>query len=397
METANLLTAPEDLSRLIIPNDLRYGIASLSRILRATRPSHEEWHWAQQTVLAVAPDQWFELRMGGQVTGYVKVRNSYGRYSHTRPEGVPDNQIRPLEATLPPPTTLRNFLSLLGEKLAVEEPIEAAYVLARAQALREDENATAYAESRILIDALAASFATQLTEAAVMVEYEKSLHKRYLSFDVRGDLVGFMYVLTRTARAAHPQRAISRALRESEPTNIHTINEFLDSLLSAVTRFDGGTGWIECAAGELAGETEATLDRASEAKSVGEFYGAIFEAVPLAYGSKRAYTFLANATSADQSAEYQRLANVSDERFATLVSALEIDFANAMDWRYVLSHRREIERERHRKGDWAAERLTDEYIDVGMVYPKLFRPFLLGQTETLTLSAVEAPHTNKLS
>lgn len=388
------MAVPEDLIRLTVPKDLRYGIASLSRLLRATRPSYEEWSWAQQTVLAAAPDQWFEQRMGGQVTGYLKVGNSIGRYSHSRPEGVPDDQIRPLEATLPPPTTLRDFLALLGEKLAVEDPVEATYVLARAQALHEDENASAYAESRILIDALAASFAPYLSEAAVMAEYEKSLHERYFSFNIRGELVGFMYVLTHTARAADPQRAMSRALRESEPTNIHTIYEFVDFLLSAVTGFDGGKGWIERAAGELAGQTEAMLDRATKATSVGDFYGAIFEAVPLAYGSKRAYLFLASATSGNQSTEYQRLANVSDERFATAVAALKVDFANSMDWRYVLAHRREIERERRQKGDWAAERLADEYICLAMVYPTFFQPFLLGQTDTLTLSPVEAPQAN---
>jgi hypothetical protein len=396
--TFNLLTAAEDLSRLTVPKDIRYGIASLSRLLRATRPSSREWFWSQLptvagAVVAAAPDdhQWFESRLSGEVTGYMQIGKSHGRYSHMRPEGVLDDQIRPIENMLPPPTTLRDFLALLGKKLAIEDPVESTYVLARAQALREDENASAYAESRILIDALAASFWPQLSEATVMAEYEKSLHQRYLSFNIRGDLVGFMYMLTHTARAADPKRALSRALRESAPANAHTIYEFADFILSAVTHFDGGSSWIACAAGDLADETEVVLDRASNAKSVGEFYGAIFEAVPLAYGAKRAYTFLASATSVDQSAEYQRLANVSDERFATAVPALTVDFANAMDWRYLLAHRREIERERRQKGDWAAERLADEYIGLAMLYPTFFRTFLLGQTETLTLSAVESP------
>lgn len=67
------------------------------------------------------------------------------------------------------------------------------------------------------------------------------------------------------------------------------------------------------------------------------------------------------------------------------VTALECDFANSMDWRYVLAHRREIERERRQKGEFAAKRLADEYIGMSMLYPTFFRPFLLGQTATLTL------------
>jgi hypothetical protein len=97
---------------------------------------------------------------------------------------------------------------------------------------------------------------------------------------------------------------------------------------------------------------------------------------------------LAGTASGDQSTEYQQLANVSDERFATAVAALNVDFGNAMDWRYILAHRRVIERERQ-KGEWAAERLVNEYINTAMLYPAYFRPFVLGQTETLRLTLEE--------
>lgn len=315
----------------------------------------------------------------------MQASRSHGRYSRTRPEKVTDDQLRLLEEPLPAPTTLRDFLALLGEKLAIEDPVEATYVLTRAHTLREDENATAYAESRILIDALAASFAPPLSEAAVMAEYEMSLRERYLSFNIRGDLVGFMYALTYTARAADPNRALSRALRESSPANVGNIYEFVDFILSIVTRLDDGSGWITRAAEVLAAETEAMLDRAAKARSTGEFYGTLFQIVPLAYGAKRAYTFLARAVSGDQATEYQRLANVSDEQFVSAHTALDCDFANSMDWRFVLAHRREIEWERRQKGEWAAKRLADEYVEMSMLYPAFFRPFLLGQTATLTL------------
>jgi hypothetical protein len=390
VDAPNFLTSPEDLSRLTVPKDLRNAIAALSRLLRATRPSHEENRWAQQVTIAKAPGQWFELRMRGVVTGYMQASSHMGRYSHERPKDVPVDQIRQLEAILPPPTTLRDFLALLGEKLAAEDPIESRYVLARAQALRENENDSGYAESRILISALAASFAPPLSEAAVMAEYEVSLRERYLSFNIRGDLVGFMYLLAHTARAADPERAFSQALRESGPADIHTIYEFIDFLLSKIAHREGGIGWIVQAATELATETETMLDRANGAKSVGKFYGRMFEVVPLAYGAKRAYTFLASATTSDQSAEYQRLANVSDERFATAMATLQIDFSNAMDLRYILAHRQEIARQRHKTGDWAAERLANEYIDIAMMYPPFFRPFLLGQTDTLELRLPDA-------
>jgi hypothetical protein len=109
VDAPNFLTAPEDLCRLTVPKDLRSCIASLSRLLGVGRPSFQESRWAQQAIFAAAPDQWFELRLGGKVTGYMQASKSHGRYSHTRPEKVTDDQIRPLEQ--PPTTTLRDFLA----------------------------------------------------------------------------------------------------------------------------------------------------------------------------------------------------------------------------------------------------------------------------------------------
>jgi hypothetical protein len=386
----NLLARPEDLERLTVPKDIPYGIVSLLRLLCVTKPSFAELNWPRQATFASAPDQWFEMRRGGEVLGYLRAGETSGRSSDTRPDGVADDEMRSIETPLSPPTALRDFLELLGERLALTNPVKAENVRACARVLREDETHRAYAESRTLIDALAWSFAPQLSEAMVMAEYEKSLHQRYRSFKIEGYLIGFMYMLTHTARAADTKRALSQALRDSKPANVHGIYEFTDFLLSSVMRIDGGRGWILSAAEELSAKTEVMLDQAASAKSTGEFYGKMFTAAPLAYGAKRAYTFLASAVSGDQSTEYQRLANVSDERFATIGAALNMDFGNAMDYRYVLAHRRAIERERQKKGDWAAERLADEYINIAMVYPQFFRPFLLGQTQTLTLSTLES-------
>ena len=394
MATYNLLSKPEDLTRLTEPDDTLNCIASLSRLLCATRSSHEEWYWAVQATIAAAPDQWFELRLRGQVTGYMRAGKSNGLYSQRRPDNVPVDQVHVIELPVPPPTTLRDFLGRLGQKLVKVDPVNSANTIARATALRADEISSAYEETRNLIDAVEASFAPPLSERLVMEIYEKSLRERYLSFNLRGDIVGFMYVLTHTARAGDPLRVFSRVLREPPAADVNTIDAFVDLLLSAVMRFENGSEWVIRAAGELAQKTEDMLDRATGANSVGDFYGAIYEAVPLTYGAKRAYMFLVKATSGSQSTEFQRLANVSDERFASSVAALKVAFANSMDYRYVLAHRREIERERHLKGESAAKLLAKEYVDFSMLYPTFFRPFLLGQTDRLALSAVGPPHTN---
>jgi hypothetical protein len=276
---------------------------------------------------------------------------------------------------------------MLGNKLGLEDPATSQSTLTRARALLAyDSDSTDYLETRSLIDALALSFAPQLSESAVMREYELKLRDRYISLDIQGAFAGFMYALTRTARAADPKRAISRALREAVPQRAGNIEEFVNFIFSVVISFDGGRVWIDSAASQLREETETMLDRASAAGSFGEFYGRIFESIPLAYGAKRAYLFLAGATEGDRAAEYKRAANICDERFAAANGALNIDFANSMDWRYLLAHRRQIESERRRNGEWAAQRVADEYIKLSMLYPPFVAPFLLGQTATLTLS-----------
>jgi hypothetical protein len=386
MDKFNLVESPEDLLRLTMPTDNRYCIVALLRYLQALRPSTRERFWTTQAKVAAAPGQWFELRRRGVPSGYMRVEERSGRYSSTPPQNVSRKDIRVLEMPDPPPTTLRMFLSAMIEHLAAQNHEAATEFLGFRGILDESENESGYLATRQLTSALAYGAGLGVAEAAVMVELENKLLRLFNDFRLRGEVVGILLMLCGVSRQSGPQPALTKALNNLPKTPIHNIAGFGDFVLSGVLAQTGGANWIKEAAQNLSNRVEAKLDEATAAKSIGKFYGAIYSSVPLAYGAKRGFGFLSRSTTADEATDYEVLANQCDERVAQGMAALNVDFGNSMDSRFVLGHRRVVERERRQKGEIAAEMTAIEFIDTLMLYPAFYRPFLLGKTRTLTLS-----------
>jgi hypothetical protein len=385
MDKFNLLERPEDLLRLTIPADIRYCIVVLLRYLQALRPTFQEKNWAVQAEVAAAPGQWFELRTNGVPTGYMQVEESRGRYSSSPPQNVAKNAIRVLDMPDPPPTTLRMFLSAMIERLAGENHKAATEFLGYRDMLNLSESETGYLETRRLTSALASGAGLGLPEAAIMVELENTLLELFDQLRLRGEVVGILLMLCCVSRQAAPQPALTRALCSTPKTPVHDIAGFGDFVLSGVVAQPGGANWIKEAAQDLSDRVEAKLDEATIAKSVGQFYRAIYSSIPLAYGAKRGFGFLSRSMTADEAANCKVLANQSDERCAQGMAALKVDFGNSMDWRFILSHRRMVQRQRRLKGETAAEATAIELIDTSMSYPSFYRPFLLGKADNLTM------------
>ena len=386
MDKFNLLERPEDLLRLTIPADIRYCIIALLRYLQALRPSFQENSCAVQAEVAAAPGKWFELRRRGVPTGYMQAEESRGRYSSSPPENVAQEDIRVLEMPDPPPTTLRMFLSAMIERLAGQDETATEF-LAYRNMLDESEDQAGYLETRRLTSALASGAELGVPEAAVMVELENTLLKLFDRFRLRGEVVGILLMLCCVSQQAAPEPALTRALWSTPKTPIHDIKGFGDFVLSGVLAQTGGANWIKQAAQDLSDRVETKLDQATTAKSVGSFYGAIYSSIPLAYGAKRGFGFLSRSTTVDEATGCKVLANQCEERYAHGMAALKVDFGNSMDLRYILSHRRMVERQRRLKGETAAEATAIELIDTSMSYPAFFRSFLLGKTDGLTMIA----------
>ncbi len=384
----NLLEHPEDLLRLTVPADIRYCIISLLRFLQAARPSYQEQSWATQAVMAAAPGQWFELRRGGIPTGYLQAEESRGRYTSTPPEKVSQNRIRPLDMPDPPPTVLRRFLSSMIDRFAAQDPVAARDFLPYRDLLLKSEEDAGYLATRELTGALATGAGLRVPEALVMAEYENTLLGQFNHLGVRGEIVGILLMLCHVARKADPQTALTLALQSTPKTPVCDLAGFGDFVLSGVMSQSGGASWIKEAAQELRDRDEAKLDEAMAAKSAGNFYGAIYSSIPFAYGAKRGFGFLSRSLTGDEAVNCQVLANQCDERFAYGMAALKVDFGNSMDWRFLLAHRRMVDKHRQLKGETYAEATAVELIDISMMYPALFRPFLLGKTNNLTMTAM---------
>jgi hypothetical protein len=381
----NLLDRPEDLLLLTAPADVRYCIVSLLRFLQASRPSYQEQSWATQAAVAAAAGQWVELRTRGVATGYIQAEESRGRYRPTPPENVARNEIRPIEMPDPPPTTLRQFLSSMIDRLVVQDPTGAREFLHYRDMLAGSEEEAGYLATRRLASALAGGAGLGVPEAAVAQELASTLLDQFDHFAIRGEVVGVLLMLCHVSRRADPQRALTIALRNTPKIPVHDLAGFGDFVLSGVNSQTRGAGWINEAAQELSETVEAKLDDATAATSIGSFYGAIYSSIPFAYGAKRGFGFLSRSATGDEAANYAVLANQCDERCAHGMAALKVDFGNSMDFRFILAHRRMIEKQRRLNGETYAEATVIELIDTSMTYPTFFCPFLLGRTNNLTM------------
>ena len=379
----NFLEQPDDLLLLTVPADIRYCIVSLLRFLQGVQPSHQEQGWATQATIAAAPGQWFEMRRGGLPIGYIQAEESRGRYTTAPPENVDRDKMIPLEMPDPPPTTLRDFLSTMLDRLTAQDPSSSIDFLPYRDAFLRPEGETGYLATREFVSALAAGAGLHVSEALVMEQYENALLKRFDRLLIRGEIVGIMLMLCGVSRKADPQPALTLALRNTPKAPVHDLRGFGNFVLSGVLSQLGGAGWIRAAAQELRERVEAKLDKAASAKSVGEFYGETHASIPFAYGAKRGFCFLADSLIGDEAAGCQVLANQCDERFASGMAALNVDFGNSMDWRFLLSHRRMVDRQRRLNGEAQADAVATELIDISMTYPAFFRSFLLGKTDTL--------------
>jgi hypothetical protein len=157
-------------------------------------------------------------------------------------------------------------------------------------------------------------------------------------------------------------------------------------MLRKIVKIDSGETKIAEAAAALQDEAEALADKAEGVKGVGEFYGSIFESVPLAYAAQQGFEFLAKA-GLGKPGNYKMLANVCEERIAPAYATLPLAFRDAMDWRELRWHRAAIADARKTGGDTAAEMLADQYTKLSLLYPIFLRDFLLGKTDVLRLTA----------
>lgn len=377
-------------SKLVVPRNPLTVAMTLAQYLMFVGPEGSEWNWHSVPIIeADEPGKWFTIRsrnsMGYQMAG------TKGRFSRTPPKGVNVATMPVLDETGPAPTALREYMDALTKSIAAAQPQYAEKMKAIAEATwRGDELGWLRGE----LSELSIGYArkgSEVTDAAWAEALETETRRRYLHFEVPGALASAIFMLTRIAKLAAPVRLLHAATLVAGRCDIFDGPQtYLRDRLAQISKVEGGAAKIAEAAATLQAEAEALGHRADAAKGFGEFYGSIFESVPLAYAAQQGFQFLAVGEAGDvqpKAGTYQVLANVSEEIIAPAFATLRLAFEDAMDWRELHWHRERIAAERKAEGDEAAVRLMKQYTRDMQLYPIFLEDFLIGKTDEFRLAA----------
>lgn len=377
-------------SRLVTPKNPLTVAMTLAQYLMFLGPEGSEWSWRSVAIIeADEPGKWFAIRsrnsMGYQMAG------TKGRFSRTAPEGVDVATMPILDESGSAPTALREYMDALAESIAAAQPEYAEKMKAIAAATWRGDNLGWLRGELAELSIDYARKGPEVTDAAWAEGLETETRRRYLNFEIPGALASAIFMLTRIAKVAAPERLLHAATLLGGKLDIFDGPQtYLRDRLAQIGKVEGGSAKIAEAAATLQDEAEVFGHRADAAKGFGEFYGSIFESVPLAYAAQQGFEFLALSQCEavqPKAGKYQVLANVCEELIAPAFATLRLAFEDAMDWRELHWHRERIAAERKAAGDEAAGRLTKQYTRAMQLYPIFLEDFLMGKTDELRLTA----------
>jgi len=201
-----------------------------------------------------------------------------------------------------------------------------------------------------------------------------------ISAPVAADLLLLLGLLNEGAAYTYMyEGGLPSLLRETD-----SVDWFLFLFVANSKILGGMVNVIVKACGGLQSEAEELQDvAATNAKSIGEFYGSLYMSIPLALAALKGLRFVAEEQKVMPAPEGVALdVNVLDERATVAMVSMEEQFANALDFRCAIQLREWINLVRKRQGEDAAEDLADQAIETEMKYPAFERDFLLSKSYT---------------
>jgi hypothetical protein len=373
-------------NQLVKPRDAVTAAMSLAQYLFFAGPESAERGWLlTATVQKAEPSQWFAIRSKNS-TAYM-LAGETGRFGKTLPAGVDAAALPVIDETGPAPTALREYMDSLAITISETHPDAAEKIKSIAKlAWQADNLAWLRGELNELLSSHGQK-GSQVSDAEFAAALEKDTRHRYLHFEIPGALAATVLLLTRIACVAAPLNFIRLALDKPGALSIFNGPErFLLDVLKKFAMLDAGEAKIAAACAQLQDEAESFADKAEAATRFGDFYGAIFESVPLAYSAQQGFEFLADKGFGNPG-HYRLLANVCEERVAPTYATMPLAFRDTMDWCELRLHRATIAEARKTGGDAAADMLADQYTKLSLLYPPFLRDFLLGKTDDLRFTA----------
>ena len=390
----------EQIPKLCDPLDLKRCIQALLRVLFRVAPSEAERIWSYKSARRYnLTSSWYEIRRR-EGTRYMSISPEGGRTQSQRPENVDLKDFVVIDDTGPTPTALVDFLGCLSGKLERKSPEDENYwyaLLVRIRTLR-----LAYIDAPNFYDVL-----DEIDKAAIsgLVKSIEMLQKSSFPKTALAD-----HLLSRTrlgfsryemfGTCAGISLFLILLFREADPIDLCKILfpkgdvphhvDFASVIGSVMKKHKSGLEWIKKTARTMRQFAEQFQRIAGTLDSDVDFYNNIFESSAWAWGGFRVSTILSEIDHEEQSVfEIER--NVCDELLATAAASLSTAFEDSLDLRCVRMQRDGVAYLRQHDGDLAADRRADELVDFALLFPPLYRSYLLGQSENLTLRRDPVP------
>lgn len=297
---------------------------------------------------------------------------------------------------VPPPTALREFFRALIEQLTDSDPVDS-----RWKAPLREKSARIYAmEHPHAIHSVMAANLEPLREALAanringewISEYLAKVGAAHSAFFITSPVAGDLSLIATIVGLAWPMRySFGSGFRMDQLL----ADNSLESFLTAITQQAPSRGEIMALMRKgclgMQSKGEELQDSTVAVESIAQFYAQLFASTPWLRGASRGLDFLRRQDQAgfhSSAWDLTLASNMCDVRSVVAGAAMMAQFADSLDSRDLFYRRDEIQEERARNGDAAAERRADQILETEMLYPPFAKPFLLGQT---TLFASRRP------
>ena len=361
---------------------------ALQRALLGFRPDYAESGWAIEPEFgAHAPGQWFEVHRDDTI--HYVLCGEHGRFSIDRPAECRDEGLVVIKAPSGRITTLRNFLRETVRDLNDRDPRDCRF---RADAIDKlpllyemDQPEFEAREIARFLAYFAENRRKQEPLKSFLESYALELRSRFVDFRVHGALVAGLVLLARVCALAVPEDVFA-IFKNGRPAPVANIKYFVEAVLHEIIAQRDGSHWVVAACEQLQRDGERMHELAERADSIGQFYGRLYESIPIFLAAYRGFEFLnRHSIAVDPGVQVKVSENVCNERVAVSDTSTWVEFDNSLDNRAILMHRNLVKQAQEKGGEFSAQRLAKQFIQYCLYYPRFFEPFLLGRSGTLTL------------
>jgi len=366
------------------PFDLKWCVVALQRFLLSRGPKEAEraW-WLRGVVPSHTNGKWLQLLERGEEPFFILSDGVRGRSSFTLPADVRPDDLSVISLPSPVPRILYDYFVRLIEQFDdnnAEDRVWKNTLSRRASLIREMYNVPlALPGPSPYLSALLA--ATKQHSTPLIDGFVARVSLDFTSFQISGPLAAELYLMGEIVRLALPYRYLFEPLGYLLESAL--VDDTLESILLNILEHSIAPPTmfkvIAEACKNLQSRGEEFLHLAEDADAIGQFYGLIFSSQPLILAAGRGLKFL---LAKQEAGEEARVAvNVCAELGTVGNLVMQVQFADSLDHRDLLSWREWIDQRRKESGEAAAEQLADQCLETNMFYPSFARAYLLGQTE----------------